>query len=228
MKITTCVFDAYGTLFDVAAAARNLAERPGAGRLAEIWPQLAETWRAKQLEYTWLRAAAGVHTDFRAVTRDGLDYAAEALGGLTEAEKTELMALYDELEAYPEVPAMLAALKAKGVRTAILSNGSPAMLESAAKAAKLDHVLDALISVEGCGVFKPAHAVYDLVHRQFGTASREVLFVSSNGWDAAAAAGYGFRTLWVNRMGKPMDRLPWKPEAVAQDLTGVPAHAEGL
>ena len=227
MKITICVFDAYGTLFDVAAAARALAARPGAGRIAEIWPQLAEIWRAKQLEYTWLRAAAGVHTDFRSVTRDGLDFAAESLGGLSEAEKTELMALYDELEAYPEVPAMLAELKARGFNTAILSNGSPAMLQSAANAAGVAEHLDALLSVESVGVFKPAHAVYDLVGRRFGCASAEVLFVSSNGWDAAAATGYGFRSLWVNRMGKPMDRLPWRPEAVASDLTGVPEHASG-
>ncbi|MGG7567366.1 haloacid dehalogenase type II [Rhodovulum sp. DZ06] len=226
MPITTCVFDAYGTLLDVAAAARTLAARPEGARLAECWPQLAETWRAKQLEYTWLRATAGVHTDFRSVTRDGLDYAAETVGGLTEAEKTELMALYDRLEAYPEVPAMLAALKGRGLRTAILSNGSPEMLRSAADAAGIADRLDALISVEGCGVFKPNPRVYDLVGRQFGTCAQEVLFVSSNGWDAAAASGYGFRTLWVNRMGKPMDRLPWRPDRVAQDLTGVPAIAE--
>lgn len=228
MPVTTCVFDAYGTLFDVAAAARALAARPGDERLAAIWPQLAEIWRTKQLEYSWLRAAAGVHTDFRAVTRDGLDYAAEAVGGLSEAEKTELMALYDRLEAYPEVPDMLRALKAQGMNAAILSNGSPAMLESAVAAAGIADLLDALLSVESCGVFKPARAVYDLVGRRFGVPAGEVLFVSSNGWDAAAATGYGFRTLWVNRRGAPMDRLPWRPEAVASDLTGVPAHAGGL
>ncbi len=228
MPVTTCVFDAYGTLFDVAAAARTLAGRPGKEAFAQKWPRLSEIWRLKQLQYSWLRAAAGVHTDFWSVTTDGLDFAIEAVGGVSAEDRAALLELYWSLDAYPEVPQMLRALKAGGMATAILSNGSPAMLKGAIDSAGLGDLLDAALSVESVGVFKPARQVYDLVARRFGVPSREVLFVSSNGWDAAAASGHGFRTLWVNRAGDPMDRLPWTPEHVATDLSGVPALAASL
>ena len=227
MAITTCVFDAYGTLFDVAAAARRLAERPGHEDFAAKWPRLAELWRLKQLQYSWLRASAGVHTDFWQVTQDGLDFAIEAVGGVGEGERQALLDLYFELDAYPEVPAMLRGLKAAGKETAILSNGSPAMLEAAARSAGIDDLLDALLSVESVGVFKPARPVYDLVGRSFGRHTRQVLFVSSNGWDAAAGAGYGFRSVWVNRAGDPHDRLPWAPRHIAASLTEIPDLAAG-
>lgn len=228
MPVELCVFDAYGTLFDVAAAARRFAAEPGREGIAERWPRLAELWRLKQLQYTWLRATAGVHTDFETVTRDGLDWAAEAVGGLTAADKAALMALYRRLDAYPEVPEMLSALEAQGRATAILSNGTPAMLADAVESAGIGDRLDAVLSVESVGRFKPAPEVYGLVARRFGVPAGRVLFVSSNGWDAAAATGYGFRTLWANRAGEPADRLPWRPEHVASDLTGVPALAESL
>lgn len=226
MKITTCVFDAYGTLFDVAAAARQAAAEPGREALAAKWPELAATWRLKQLQYTWLRASAGVHTDFWSVTQDGLDYALEAHGLAEPALRERLLALYWELSAYPEVPAMLAALKGAGFATAILSNGSPAMLAGAVESAGIGDRLDAVLSVESVGVFKPAPAVYDLVGRRFGCPAGAVLFVSSNGWDAAAASGYGFRAVWVNRAKEPMDRLPWRPERVLSDLTTIPDLAQ--
>jgi len=228
MAIRVCVFDAYGTLFDVAAAARKLAAEPGREAFAEVWPKLAEVWRLKQLQYTWLRATAGIHADFWSVTRDGLDYAAEAVGGISAADRDAVLDLYWRLDAYPEVPAMLSALKDAGLATAILSNGSPAMLAGAVDAAGLADRLDAVLSVESAGVFKPSPRVYDLVRRRFGTPTAEVLFVSSNGWDAAAAAGYGFRALWVNRAGDPAERLPWAPEWQERDLTGVPALAARL
>jgi 2-haloacid dehalogenase len=223
--ITTCVFDAYGTLLDVSAAARNLASRPGNEALAESWPQLSAIWRSKQLEYSWLRAAAGVHADFWKVTQDGLDYAMEAVGGVTDTHRKALLDLYWALDAYPEAAAVLAELKSRGLNTAILSNGSPDMLKAAADASNLSGWLDALISVESVGVFKPSPRVYDLVTRQFGVPSREVLFVSSNGWDAAAAAGFGFRTIWINRMNAPAERLPWTPDEAASDLAAVPDAA---
>ncbi len=222
MPITTCVFDAYGTLFDVAAAARRLSQQPGREAFGEKWPRLAELWRQKQLQYSWIRAAAGVHADFWQVTADGLDYAIEAVGGVAEDERQALMDLYFELDAFPEVPAMLAALKSAGYETAILSNGSPAMLAGAVRSANVADLLDEVLSVESVGVFKPARRVYDLVGHRFGRTPREVLFVSSNGWDAAAAAGYGFRTVWVNRAGDPPDRLPWTPQKTAQDLRAIP------
>ncbi|WP_397541364.1 haloacid dehalogenase type II [Roseovarius salis] len=222
MPITTCVFDAYGTLFDVSAAARRASEEPGRTVFAEHWPAIAAHWRQKQLQYTWLRAVMGQHTDFWTVTQDGLDWALEAQGLSGDTELRErLLQLYRELDAYPEVPQMLGTLREHGKRTAILSNGEPGMLQAAVASAGLENLLDDVLSVESVGIFKPAAAVYDMVGARFGCARQEVLFVSSNGWDAAAAAGYGFRTAWVNRAGEPMDRLPAHPDTVLDDLSGI-------
>jgi 2-haloacid dehalogenase len=227
--ITTCVFDAYGTLFDVAAAAREAAAEPGREALAARWPDLAEAWRLKQLQYTWLRAITHAHADFWTVTCDGLDYALEATGLDGDDDlRARLLQLYRELSAYAEVPGMLAALKDKGYATAILSNGSPDMLASAVASAGIGDRLDAVLSVEDVGVFKPDARVYDMVGNHFRCSREQVLFVSSNGWDAAGATGYGFTTAWVNRAGDPMDRLPWTPAHVLRDLTTIPALAEGI
>ena len=228
MPISVCVFDAYGTLFDVAAAARVAAEQPGQEKLAEVWPKLANDWRLKQLQYTWLRAVTGDHITFWQVTQDGLDWAMEASGLNDPTLRETLLALYWELPAYPEVPKMLETLKADGKATAILSNGSPDMLDGAVDFAGVGAVLDAVLSVEDVGVFKPAKVVYDLVGKRFGTTPDQVLFVSSNGWDAAAAAGYGFTTVWVNRAGEPMDRLPAQPSHMLSDLTTIPELASTL
>ncbi|WP_264211219.1 haloacid dehalogenase type II [Leisingera thetidis] len=223
MPITTCVFDAYGTLFDVAAAARQAACEPEFPHLRDSWAELASHWRLKQLQYTWLRAITKAHADFWDVTQDGLDWAMEAAGLAGDAAlRQRLLDLYWELQAYPEVPAMLKTLKSAGMNTAILSNGSPAMLDGAVQSAGLGALLDDVLSVESVGVFKPDAKVYDLVGKRFGCAKEEVLFVSSNGWDAAGAAGYGFATAWVNRAGEPVDRLPWKPAHILQDLTAIP------
>lgn len=223
MTITTCIFDAYGTLFDVAAAAREAAAEPGRERFAEHWPKVAEHWRLKQLQYTWLRAITGAHTDFWEVTQNGLDWALEANGLDGDADLRErLLQLYWELTAYPEVPAMLATLKAQGMNTAILSNGSPDMLNGAVDSAGIGDVLDDVLSVEDVGIFKPADQVYELVTKRFNCARDEVLFVSSNGWDAAGATGYGFTTAWVNRASEPVDRLPWVPKTILTDLTSIP------
>ena len=223
MTITTCVFDAYGTLFDVAAAARQAADEPDFPQLRDTWMDLASHWRLKQLQYTWLRAIADTHTDFWEVTQNGLDWALEATGLEGDAAlRQRLLDLYWELQAYPEVPAMLRALKDAGLATAILSNGSPAMLDGAVQSAGIGAVLDDVLSVESVGIFKPDASVYDLVGSRFGCAKSEVLFVSSNGWDAACATGYGFATAWVNRAGEPMDRLPWTPGTVLGDLTTIP------
>ncbi|MBN9886823.1 haloacid dehalogenase type II [Salipiger abyssi] len=222
MAITTCVFDAYGTLFDVAAAARGAAETPGREALAAVWQALAEDWRRKQLEYSWLRAITGEHVSFWQVTQDGLDWAMERHGLDDPALREALLALYWELAAYPEVPALLARLTEAGKRCAILSNGSPDMLSGAVESAGIGGFLDAVLSVEEVGVFKPARAVYDMVGERFGTVPGEVLFVSSNGWDAAGAAAYGFRTAWVNRAGLPLDRLPARPQHVLSELSPIP------
>ncbi|SDO39336.1 2-haloacid dehalogenase [Lutimaribacter pacificus] len=228
MAITTCIFDAYGTLFDVSAAARQAAAEPGGEKLAEHWPQLAADWRAKQLQYSWLRAITGDHTDFWSVTQDGLDWALEAHGLAGDAALRErLLALYWRLQAYPEVPQMLARLKQAGLNTAILSNGSPDMLAGAVQSAGLSELLDDVLSVESVGIFKPAPQVYDLVLQRFGVAKAHVLFVSSNGWDAGAAAAYGFATAWVDRAGEPVDRLPGRPDHILPDLVTIPELARG-
>ncbi|MEM6727521.1 MAG: haloacid dehalogenase type II [Pseudomonadota bacterium] len=223
MSITTCIFDAYGTLFDVSAAAREAAETEP--KLKDIWPRLAADWRRKQLEYTWLRAVADTHTDFWQVTQDGLDWALETEGVTDEALRQKLLDLYWSLSAYPEVPAMLDALTGSGKATGILSNGSPEMLEAAVKSAGITELIDGILSVESVGIFKPSPRVYDLVGQAFRCTPAEVLFVSSNGWDTAHAAAYGFETVWVNRAGEPVDRLPARPAHIIPDLTTISDYA---
>ena len=226
MVIKACVFDAYGTLFDVTAAAREAAAEPGRTGFAAVWPKVANDWRLKQLQYTWLRAIADAHTDFWQVTQDGLDWALEA-SSLNDPELRErLLALYWELSAFAEVPKMLATLKEAGFKTAILSNGSPDMLAGAVQSANVSEFLDDVLSVQDVGVFKPHRSVYQMVLDRFECEADEVLFVSSNGWDAAAASGFGFRCVWVNRAGEPMDRLPWSPDTVLSDLTTIPDLAK--
>lgn len=207
------VFDAYGTLFDVDGAAREAAQSdPG---LTGIWPALSFDWRRKQLEYSWMRLATGEHADFWQVTSDALDWAAER-HGVTDTRR--LLDLYRRLPAYPEVPAVLTALKARG-QTAIFSNGSPQMLADAVGTAGI--TLDALLSVETAGRFKPAAEAYRVVTDHFACAPGDITFASSNGWDIYGAAAFGFATAWVNRGGLPVDRLPHRPGRILSDLTGL-------
>ena len=225
MPITTCIFDAYGTLLDVAAAARTAAAEPGQDRLADCWPRIAQNWRLRQLHYTWLRTIMEDHADFWTITGDALDWALEAEGIDDPALHARLMDLYRELDTYPEVPGVLRSLKAAGLKTAILSNGTPDMLDAAIHSAGIAGDLDDVLSVETCGVYKPNKAVYDMVGRRFACSPSEVLFVSSNGWDAAAAAAYGFNVAWANRSGDPVERLPGRPAHILPDLSGIPALA---
>jgi len=229
MPIKACIFDAYGTLFDVAAAAREAAADPQNAAIAESWQALAADWRRKQLEYSWLRAITGEHKPFWEVTKDGLDWALAAQGLLGDAAlRDRLLALYWTLAAYPEVPEVLSRLKQSGIAAAILSNGSPDMLDAAVRSAGLTSELDAVLSVETVGVFKPAPQVYGMVGARFGCARNEVLFVSSNGWDAAGASGYGFFTAWVNRSGEPLDRLDHPPHEELRDLSLIPDIAAAI
>ena len=218
--MTAYVFDAYGTLFDVAGAARAAAREPGGEAIAGAWPALAEHWRDRQLRYTWLRSLAGDHADFAQVTADALDWAMERMGIEGEGLRARLLALYDTLPAYPEAADALAALRAAGHRTAILSNGTPAMLDAAVAASGLGP-FEAVVSAEEAGVFKIAPAVYDLVEARLGVPPGAVTFVSSNGWDAAGAAAYGFHAVWVNRRGEPVERLPGRPARIVPDLSGL-------
>ncbi len=220
MKPSAFVFDAYGTLFDVTAAARRAAADDPSGQLQQIWPRLADDWRRKQLEYTWLRTIMRQHADFAEVTAAALDWAMEAQGlGADHALRQKLLALYDELDAFPEVAGVLTRLRETGVPLAILSNGTPGMLKSAIDHAGLGDLLTAALSVEEVGIYKPAAKVYAMVEARLQVPPSKVLFVSSNGWDVAGAAHFGFQTAWVNRGNAPLDRLPHVPRHILKDLT---------
>ena len=223
MTITTCIFDAYGTLFDVTSAARIAAAEPGSEALADYWPRIAQDWRLRQVQYTWLHTIMQDHADFWRVTQDALDWTLEAHGLADGVLRERLLSLYRELDAYPEVPQMLATLKSAGLNTAILSNGTPDMLKAAIGSAGIGNLLDDVLSAEACGTYKPARAIYDLVTRRFAAAPDEVLFVTSNGWDAAGAAACGFVVAWVNRNGDPVERLPGRPAHVLADLAEISA-----
>lgn len=217
------VFDAYGTLFDVDAAARAAADETGA-TWADRWPALSADWRAKQLAYTWLRTAAHRHADFETITADALDWALVRHGLAGDAAlRARLLTLYRTLPPFPEAPAMLARLRGAGWRLAILSNGTPGMLADAVTSAGFGGVFDAVLSVEGVGAFKPAPEVYALIEGHFGASAGQTTFVSSNGWDAQAAAAYGMRAVWVNRAGAPAERLPGTLAATLPDLGALPA-----
>lgn len=216
----TFVFDAYGTLFDVhAAIARHRAlAGPEADRLSELW-------RAKQLEYSWTLTLAGRYADFWTLTERALDHALARVPSVDPDLKPRLLDSYRELDAYPDARAALTDIKARGARTAILSNGSPDMLASAVAAAKLQPLLDAVISVDTVGMYKPRPEVYGLVPQTVGAAPEETIFVSSNRWDVMGAAAFGFRAYWVNRAGLPDEYLDFPPEAVVPDLLTVAALA---
>lgn len=217
-EIEACVFDAYGTLFDVHSAIAR-----GGRSLGERGQAVSDLWRQKQLEYTWLRSLMRAHVDFWQVTGDGLDYALAAHAIEDPALRDRLMDLYLSLDAYPEVKDTLARLSGAGLATAILSNGSPAMLEAAVTSAGLAELLGSVLSVEDVGIFKPDPSVYQLAVDRLAVRPEQVCFLSSNAWDAAAAAHFGFRVAWVNRFGKERERIPADPAAVIKDLSELPA-----
>ena len=215
-NIGACVFDAYGTLFDVAAAAERC--RAALGEKAD---PLAALWREKQLQYTWLRGLMGEHAEFWQVTGDALDYAMAALSLEDRGLRARLMDLYLRLDAYPEVKGVLIRLKDAAIKTAILSNGSPKMLEAAVESAGIADLLDAVLSVEEVGVFKPHPDVYRLGVERLGLPAAEMAFQSANAWDAAAAAHFGYRVVWINRFGQPRERIPGIPAAEIDSLDGL-------
>ena len=223
MLVNTCVFDAYGTLFDVNAAARIAANEPNREIFKDVWPSVSNIWRMKQLQYTWLRSMTGSYTDFWSITQDSLDFALEAHKLQNDLVLRErLLALYWELQPYSEVSQMLKELKKNGIKTAILSNGSPEMLNGAVKSSNLYAVIDEIISVETVKIFKPSPLVYKQVEKIMECSKSDVLFVSSNGWDIAGAAGFGFKTAWVNRLQDPIDRLAHSPLHIVEDLKSIP------
>lgn len=220
--IKACVFDAYGTLFNVHAAAAKCRDE-----LGDNADQLSAIWRTKQLEYTWLRSLMRDYKPFWEVTQDGLDYAMKAVGLDNPDLREKLLALYWQLDAYPEVPKMLGALKAAGLKTAILSNGSPDMLDGAVTSAGLKELLDDVQSVADVGIFKPDASVYQMSIDKLGVAPHEICFMSSNGWDAHGAAHFGFNVVWINRFNQPDEYLSGTPKARLETLEGLP-HLLGL
>jgi 2-haloacid dehalogenase len=216
--IRACVFDAYGTLFDYASAAAGCRDL-----LGDKAEPLTVLWRDKQLQYSWLRAVQGRHADFWQVTGDALDYALEALDLGEAALRQRLMNLYLTLDAFPEVPEVLRRLKAAELATAILSNGAPAMLRAAVNGAGIGGLLDAVLSVEEVGVYKPHPKVYQLAVDRLGVAAGKILFVSSNAWDAYAASAFGMRVAWCNRYMQRRERLPGHPDREIRTLAELPA-----
>jgi 2-haloacid dehalogenase len=216
--VAACVFDAYGTLFDVDRVTANAADA-----LGDRAAPLSDLWRRKQLEYTWLRSLMGRHSDFWHVTGESLDYALGALGLADPALRARLMEAYLAPPHFADVQAALRALRQAGFKTAILSNGSPTMLTSAVKSADLNDLLDKVLSVEAVSVFKPHPSVYRLATDEFDCASGQVAFISSNGWDVAGAAAFGFQTVWVNRRRAPREALPPMPHAEIATLAELPA-----
>jgi 2-haloacid dehalogenase len=212
------VFDAYGTLLDFASAAQAASDVLGAR-----WQPLSDLWRQKQLQYTWLRALMGRHADFWQVTGDALDFALESLGLADPALRERLLEAYGRLGPYPDAAPALAAIRASGLKTAILSNGAPRMLASAARSARLDGLLDEVLSVEEVGVYKPHPSVYRLACDRLGAWPAEVVFVSANGWDAWGAKAFGMRVAWCNRAGQPVERLGEPPDVELRSLAELPA-----
>jgi 2-haloacid dehalogenase len=216
----TFVFDAYGTLFDVhAAIARHrIAAGPDAERFSELW-------RAKQLEYTWTNTLAGRYADFWTLTEQALDWCFERVPSVDRTLRTTLLDAYMKLDAFPDARDLLAKLKARGEKTAILSNGSPAMLDAAVTAAGISDKLDAVLSVDAIRMYKPRPEVYALVTKAFAVNRPEVVFVSSNRWDVMGAAHFGFRTAWINRANMPDEYAGLHPPVVLSDLSGLLARA---
>jgi 2-haloacid dehalogenase len=215
----TFVFDAYGTLFDVHAAIGR--HRASAGPEAD---RFSDIWRSKQLEYTWTLTLAGRYVDFWTLTQRALDYSFARVPSVDRALRPALLDAYMALDAFADARAALQSLKAAGQSTAILSNGTPAMLDAAVATARIGEHLDAVLSVDALGVYKPRPEVYALVTERMQVAARDVVFVSSNRWDVAGAKSFGFHTAWINRAGMPDEYSEFAPDLVAHDLSGLVAH----
>ncbi|HVB47975.1 MAG TPA: haloacid dehalogenase type II [Burkholderiales bacterium] len=218
MALDALVFDAYGTLFDVHAVS---------ARCEEFWPgqgaALSQLWRQKQLEYSWQRSLMNRYAPFSAVTREALAYSCETLGlALDDARAQALTAAYLHLEPYPDVPAALAQLRADGRKLAILTNGSPDMIEPLLRNRGLQGAFDAVLSVDPLKIFKPAPQVYQSAVNRLGAPAARIGFVSSNCWDALGAKSFGFTVFWINRSAAPVDRLGFQPDGMLASLGDLP------
>ena len=214
------VFDAYGTLVDVDAAAREAAAEPGMEALQENWLPIAKGWRERQLRYSWLCSMMGKYDDFWELTERALDATLEEHALASDGSiRDRLLSLYSDLSAYEEVPDVLANLKAAGHKLAVLSNASPSMLVKALDAAGISQWFNELISVDVLKCYKPTPAVYQLVTERFNCKPSEVTFFSSNNWDVSGAGAFGFKTIWVNRTGVAWDNLPGKPNSIISSIS---------
>ncbi len=216
MSHSIYVFDAYGTLFDVHAAVRRHS--------AEVGPDaqfFSELWRAKQLEYSWMLSLMGRYRDFWALTENALDYCLERFPAVDRAIRPKLLDAYWSCDCYPEVPELFKQLKQRNAKLAILSNGNPKMLNAAIANAGIGDSLDEVLSVDEVKIYKTAPAVYELVTTRFRAFPEAISFQSSNRWDVAGAAAFGFRTVWINRTGMPEEYHDIKPAAVLPSLTGL-------
>ena len=212
-NIKVCAFDAYGTCFDINSAAQNLAKEIG-----KDWLSFSTTWRTVQLEYTWLRSLMKKHEDFWRVTEDSLDFAMES-HKIDKKFRSKLLELYKKLNSYPELVTCLKNLKEKNVKTCILSNGSPSLLNELTAHAKVQDLFDDLISVEEVGIYKPHPKVYELVTKKFDCKPEEVCFLSSNTWDIVGGGIFGYQSIWVDRFGKTFDKLGYQPKFKVKDLS---------
>ncbi len=212
-NIKAIIFDAYGTLFDVNSAAEKCKYKIG-----DKWEGFANYWRTTQLEYTWLRSLMNRHKDFWQVTEDSLDKSMKVFS-INPLMRDELLNLYKVLSSFKEVPEVLKTLKEKKFKLAILSNGTPTLLNELVKSNKLDNIFDDLFSIEQVGIYKPDSKVYDMPIQKYRIKKNEVAFLSANTWDVSGGGNYGFNSIWVNRNNNIFDNLDYKPKNEIKDLS---------
>ena len=212
-NIKAIIFDAYGTLFDVNSAAEKCKDKIG-----DKWEPFANFWRTTQLEYTWLRSLMGRHKDFWQITEDSLDKSMKAFN-IDSSMKNELLNLYKILSPYKEVPETLKALKEKKFKLAILSNGTPSLLDKLVKSNNLDNLFDDLFSIEEVGIYKPNSKVYDIPIKKYRIKKNEIAFLSANTWDVSGGGNYGYKSIWVNRNNNIFDNLDYVPQNQIKNLS---------
>ena len=211
-NIKAIIFDAYGTLFDVNSAAEKCKDKIG-----NKWEGFASYWRTTQLEYTWLRSLMKRHEDFWKVTEDSLDKSMKAYN-IDLSMRNELLDLYKILSPFKEVPEVLKSLKEKNLKLAILSNGTPSLLNELVKSNRLDNLFDDLFSIEEVGIYKPDSRVYDIPINKYKIKKNEVAFLSANTWDVSGGGNYGYNSVWVNRNNNIFDNLDYKPQNEIDNL----------
>ena len=211
-NIKAIIFDAYGTLFDVNSAAEKCKDKIG-----DKWEGFSNYWRSTQLEYTWLRSLMNRHKDFWQVTEDSLDKSMKAFN-IDSSMRNELLNLYKILSPFKEVPEVLKALKEKNYKLAILSNGTPALLNELVKSNNLEKIFDDLFSIEQVGIYKPNSKVYDMPIKKYQIQKNDVVFLSANTWDVSGAGNYGYNSIWVNRNKNIFDKLDYLPKNIIKDL----------